>query len=323
MRLLPSLALAALATISPRAIQAATPASATALATALAQVKVPPDWFADTPVTWDTNQPWTDARLEIRRLLASDEAGVRQGVKLTWLYSQKGDIGDGHELPMYLFLSGNYAWALQEYHNYLKTAAGKGPTHAYLCLASCYAHFGEHEQALAVLQQALADLPPKPWRIANTANIHNHLGDIYARKGDPAKASEHYQQAIQIYPTSDQPYGRHLLHRHVAKVQTKLDLLALESLQAGQLRDGVYRGRSLGYADQQDVEITLTVRAGRMADLQVKHAEKIELNATQIVPQRILAQQTLKVDGVTGATVTSQAIIDGTFQALKQAGLRK
>ena len=125
---------------------------------ALADLKVPLDWIASTPVHWDTNKPWKDARLEIRRLLALDDASVRQGVKLTWLYAQKGDIGDGHELPMYLFMSGNYAWAMLEYPKYLKKVAGTGATHAYRCYASCLAHFGEYTQALHVIDEAMNDL---------------------------------------------------------------------------------------------------------------------------------------------------------------------
>jgi uncharacterized protein with FMN-binding domain len=292
------------------------------LAQALAQLKVPPDWLAITPVAWDTAKPWKDARLEIRRLLALDDAAVRQGVKLTWLYAQKGDIGDGHELPMYLFMSGNYAWATLEYPRHLKKVVGTGATHAYLCYASCLAHFGEYTQALHVLDEAMNDLPPEPWRSANTANIHNHYGDLYAKMGDLAKAREHYTEAMRLYPTSDQPYGRHLLPRYVAKVKAKLDLLTLKSWATTRLRDGAYTGRALGYSDKKDLEVTVTIRAGKISDVKVKHEEKIDLNATRIIPQRIVEKQSLQVDGVTGATVTSQAIVEGAFRALRQAGLQ-
>jgi len=274
-------------------------------------------------VKWDTNKPWKDARLEIRRLLAQDdEASGREAVKLTWLYAGKGDIGDGHELPMYLFLSGNYAWALQEYAKHVKKVEGKGATHAYLCFASCYAHFGEYPKALEALSAALKDLPPKPWRISSQANVNNQLGDLFVKMGNVAKAREHYAEAMRLYPTSDQPYGRHLLARNVAKVQGKLDLLSMQSLKDAKLRDGTYTGKSLGYADSKDLEVTVTITNGRMADIKVRHEEKIDLKAAEIIPQRILAQQSLKVDAVTGATITSQAVVDGALQALKQAGLK-
>jgi len=140
--------------------------------------------------------------------------------------------------------------------------------------------------------------------------------------GNLSKAREHYAEAIRLYPTSDQPYGRHLLPRYALKVKSKLDLLAMQSLGTTRLRDGVYTGKALGYSDKQDLEVTVTLRSGKIADINVKHEEKIDLNATRILPQRLVEKQSVQVDGVTGATITSQAIIDGTFQALKQAGLK-
>ncbi|MGE5610082.1 MAG: FMN-binding protein [Bacillota bacterium] len=297
------------------------PEAKPSLKEAMDQLKVPPEWMDATPVNWDTNRPWKDARLEIRRLLAIDEAHARQGVKLTWLYAQKGDIGDGHELPMYLFMSGNYAWAIREYPGYLQKIQEHGPTHAYLCYASCLAHFGEYAKALEQLDRAMKDLPPKPWAISSMANVHNAYGDLYVQMGQIDKAKQHYAEAIRLYPTSDQPYGRHLLHRYAAKVQTKLDLLTMQGLEMAKLRDGVYLGKSLGYGDT-NMEVTVTIAGGKIADMQVKHQEKIELGATRIIPRQIIARQSLKVDAVTGATVTSQAIVDGTFEALKKAGLK-
>lgn len=312
----------AMLTASVEIVGAANTPSHPAARDIVAQLKVPPDWLAATPIYWDTNKPWKEARLEIRRLLALDEAHVRQGVKLTWLYAQKDDIGDGHELPMYLFMSGNYDWALKEYPPFLSRQNGKGATHAYLCYAACLAHFRDFTAALAVLNQALTDLPPKPWRINSQANIHNQLGDLFAQMGNAEKAKEHYAEASRLYPLSDQPYGRHLLPRKVAQVQAKLRLLTLEALGSVRLRDGNYTGNSVGYSDQADIVVTAAIQAGRIARLDVMHKEKIELNATKIIPQRIVEQQSLKVDGVTGATITSQAIVEATYRALLKAGLQ-
>lgn len=295
---------------------------APSLQRALADLKIPPDWFATTAVNWDSNKPWKEARLEIRRLLALDDASVREAVKLTWLYAQKGDIGDGHELPMYLFMSGNYAWATLEYSKLLKRVAKSGATHAYRCYTSCLTHFGEYTQALQVLDDAMKDLPAAPWRISSMAGIQEQYGDVYVRIGDLAKARQHYAEAMRLYPTSDQPYGRHLLPRYVAKVKAKVDLLARQSLSTAKLRDGSYTGKASGYAEAKDIEVTLTIAAGKISDVRVNHEEKIDLNATKIIPQRMIQKQSVQVDAVTGATVTSQAIVEGAFQALKQAGLQ-
>ncbi len=308
--------------VFPAGISNSAEAPAPSLKESLAHLQIPPDWFTNTSIHWDTNKPWKDARLEIRRLLALDDASVREAVKLTWLYSQKGDIGDGHELPMYLFMSGNYAWATVEYPKFLKRVANAGATHGYRCYASCLAHFGEYKLALQVLDEALKDLPAAPWRISSMAGIQEQYGDICSKTGDLAKAREHYAEAMRLYPTSDQPYGRHLLPRNVSKVKAKLDLLAMQSLATARLRDGTYTGKASGYSETKDIEVSLTIGSGKITDVGVKHEEKIDLNATRIIPQPIIDKQSVQVDGVTGATVTSQAIVEGAFQALKQAGLQ-
>ena len=289
------------------------------LAKAMAALKVPPDWFKTVKVGWDVKRPWKEGRQEIRRLLAKGGESALQAVKLTWLYAEKGDIGDGHELPMYMHLSGQYAWAVREYPLYIKRKLGKGAVHARLGYASVLSHFGEYDKALAQLAAGEKDLPKPPWRIRSLANIHDRRGDIYARMGKTGLAKRSYRKAVELLPKSKQPYGRHLLRREAGKIQTKLDLLTMKSLADAKLRDGTYVGRSLGYA--KDIVVTVTVAGGRIADVTVKHQEKIELNATKIIPRRIVAGNTLKVDSITGATVTSQAIVDGAFRALKRAGL--
>jgi uncharacterized protein with FMN-binding domain len=123
------------------------------------------------------------------------------------------------------------------------------------------------------------------------------------------EATKHYKKAIALHPTSNQAYGRHLLHRRAAKIQTELDLLMIEAIESGRLRDGTYTGKSLGYVG--GLIVTVTIKGGRITGVHVEHKEKIDQRATTIVPQRITAKQSLKVDGVTGATVTYDAIVDG------------
>ncbi|OHB66981.1 MAG: hypothetical protein A2V70_14940 [Planctomycetes bacterium RBG_13_63_9] len=170
--------------------------------------------------------------------------------------------------------------------------------------------------SLELLEVALQRLPDPPWRIAQEADIYDCWGDLYAEMGNLAQATQQYQKAIALYPTSDQPYGRHLLHRRAAKVQAKLDLLTVKAIESGALRDGTYTGKSLGYVG--DVTVTVTIRAGKITDVRVQHEEKIDQKATTIIPQRIIAAQSLKVDGITGVTVTYDAIIDGALQALRR-----
>jgi uncharacterized protein with FMN-binding domain len=138
--------------------------------------------------------------------------------------------------------------------------------------------------------------------------------------GDLDKATEHYKEAIRLFPTSNQPYGQHLLPRHVAKTQAKLDLLHQKALEAARLKDGVYRGAGLGYV--KEVNAVVTVKGGKIADIRLQHEEKIDLGACTTVPKQIIERQSLDVDAVTGATVTTQAIVQAVYEALQKAGMK-
>jgi fumarate reductase flavoprotein subunit len=124
---------------------------------------------------------------------------------------------------------------------------------------------------------------------------------------------------MRLYPLGKPPYGRHLLPRRAKKVQSKLDLLSISSLASAALRDGQYKETALGYSG--DIKLTIDIEGGRIANIRVKHEEKIDQKACVLIPQRIVAAQSLQVDGITGATVTQDAIEGGTLRALKQAGL--
>lgn len=296
------------------------PAPKPSLKQALENLKVPPDWFNSVTIFYDLNKPWKDARLEVRRLLGLGTLeGYRQAIKITYLYAHKKDIGNGHELPMYLFMGGEFAWAIQEYPKFL--AATKDPdAHARVCFAACYRHFGEYDKALEVLNEALKNLPAPPWAIMNEANLYDAMGDVYADMGKDAEARQYWEKAATLYPTSNQPTGRAELHRKAAKVRAKIELLDRRRIETGHFRDGVYTGKSYGYAGE--IEVTVIIQDGKIADIQLKHDEKIDLGATILVPREMIAKQNIKVDNITGATVTCQAIEDGVFQALKKAGLK-
>lgn len=143
------------------------------------------------------------------------------------------------------------------------------------------------------------------------------LGDLYAAWGKSPLARTHYAEAIRLYPTSNQPYGQPELKRKAAKVQTRLNLLDARALETAQLKDGRYQMKSLGYSG--DIDVTLVIAQGRIADVRLRHQEKIDQNACVIVPKQIVERQSLKVDSISGATVTKDAIVDAVFQGMKQA----
>jgi uncharacterized protein with FMN-binding domain len=322
---------AGVAALPPRGPAAKTPAKATgrpSLAQATADLKIPPAWMAATQVSWDTSKPWKDGRLEIRRLLGlgSPDAPdtLRQAMKLTVAYAEKNDIGNGHEYPMYIYLGCEFAWAIRAHEDFLRRMAAiepKGLTGPYLSLASCYVHFGEYAKAVQAVQTGLRFLPDPPWDVSTEAHACDILGDVYAVSGDPTRARAAYARAMQLLPTSKQPYGRNLLPQKVSKIQAKVDLLAMGALPLAGLKDGTTSGTSLGYIG--DVTTAVTLRGGRITDVRVQHKENIPLGSTETLPKRIIEVQGLNVDAVTAATTTCDAIRDGALQALRKAGLKK
>ena len=290
------------------------------LDTRLAAYSIPPRWVATTKTNYDTNKPWKEARQEIRRLLSLNQQEThRQAMKLTWIYLQKNDINDGHEYPMYTFMGGDNLWTIKAANWYINKPDSNAPILAFLYLASIYTQYGEYERAIRTLTLALTRLPEGPTKIMRQADIHDAFGDVLTASGNIAAAKKNYQQAIQLYPTAKPKYGRHLLPRRAKKVQAKLDLLNYRPLSDATLKDGRYTDKALGYSG--DINLTVIVKGGRVTDITANHKEKIDQGACVTVPQNIINQQTLKVDGVSGATVTKDAIVAGTYRALKKAGL--
>ena len=285
--------------------------------------QVPPVWLKEVKSEWDVaEKPWKEARLEIRRLLGvNTEEARKEGIKLTWDYLQKGEMGDQHEYGMYLFLGGEPIWAVIAYRERLaRTDLKYPPFFGVVALASLYSDHGAYEAAEKVLLKGVKMRPPqKAWYEMREAEMHDALGDLYADWGrmDQAKAS--YREAIRLYPLGKPPYGRHLLPRRAKKVQAKLDLLSAASLASTPLNDGTYNETALGYSG--DIKLSVHVASGKITKIDVQHQEKIDQNACKVIPRRIVEKQSLNVDGISGATVTKDAIVAGTLRALRKAGL--
>ncbi|WP_297609160.1 FAD-binding protein [uncultured Sutterella sp.] len=85
--------------------------------------------------------------------------------------------------------------------------------------------------------------------------------------------------------------------------------------------DGAYRGESMGRNGPVTVEVTL--KAGSIAKVDVvSHKESVGISdpAIERIPAAIVENQTAKVDVISGATLTSNAIINAVVAALKNAG---
>ena len=93
---------------------------------------------------------------------------------------------------------------------------------------------------------------------------------------------------------------------------------AAPSAAAGALRDGTYTGSARGYDGS--VQVAVTVAKSRISRVEVTRQEESRpKSALKEIPARIISRQKADVDGVSGATYTSRAVIAATEEALKQA----
>ncbi|BBF41642.1 fumarate reductase flavoprotein subunit [Lachnospiraceae bacterium KM106-2] len=83
---------------------------------------------------------------------------------------------------------------------------------------------------------------------------------------------------------------------------------------------GTYTAKATG---MHDLTVTVTVTKDKITDVKIDHQETAGIGApvAESFPNEIIETQGLGLDVVTGATLTSNAILNGTADALKQAGL--
>lgn len=87
------------------------------------------------------------------------------------------------------------------------------------------------------------------------------------------------------------------------------------------LKDGTYRASGEGFID--DIEVEMVVEQGTILSFKViGHNETSQISkvALNSIPYQIERDKTLNVDAVSGATETSEGIIQGARASIRQAG---
>ena len=86
--------------------------------------------------------------------------------------------------------------------------------------------------------------------------------------------------------------------------------------------DGTYSATAQGLGG--DVTVTLTIENGALAAVAAEGPDEtqgIGTRALEIMPSDMLSKNSIEVDGVSGATVTSNAILQAAADALAQSGV--
>ncbi|AOY77773.1 flavocytochrome c [Clostridium formicaceticum] len=94
-----------------------------------------------------------------------------------------------------------------------------------------------------------------------------------------------------------------------------------ESTESAMFKAGTYRASAAGHNG--DIEVEVTVDESSIKDVKIldhKESPGITDPAIERIPKAIVEDQTLAVDAISGATVTSKAIIAAVTEAIKLAG---
>ena len=265
----------------------------------------------------------------------------REGVKLLHLVMSeaKGDRDISNRAmralgTMYHNLHQDYARAAFWWHQAgLNSNPSLGPGAA-VHLADCYLKLGNAKMVLDLLKKMksypldaiklLGDLgqTDEALRIAelfakqsNAVVSFLYAGEVCRVAGRLDDAENYYRKALSA-SANDNGNKEHA-RRNKQRAEASLAAIQFYKLSPKNVKDGVYKASSLGYEDQVQVEVTIS--AGRIESVQVtQHREKQFYSSITDTPRNIVARQSIVVDTTSGATITSDAIINATAKALAQ-----
>ena len=319
------------------------------------QGRTPPEWFEATALNypktldlyWTSPPPrvWDNQRYlgqYIWDIINPNPNRWREGVKLMHhVLSVNQDRSEARRRTMdelgrmYFILLQDFAraafWWQQAQAQRGDLSGSDGGVH----LAECYWRLGNKQMAVELLER----LPPnfsmiKLWAElgeldralklaeANASGAYADVALLYAGDacrtcGKYADALRYYQRALQV-PFSGRGKGRY--ERNQRRAAANAEAIKLyELLDVNKVPDGTYRASSIGY--EAEVYVEVMVKDHRIVSVRVTdHREKQYYASMTEIPRRIVERQTVKgIDAVSGATLTSEAIVNATAKALAAA----
>ena len=339
------------ATDDPRA-SAVAPAATLFAASEPAQA-VRPDWWDAVAVnapttldlTWATTDgdPQRDLAAYLRTVIEPDPARWREGVKLLDASIAACEANPAAQKRSMQEI-GNLYYRMQDWLRaaYWWIRAGvKETPDAPHGLAWCYVRLGARKEARALLADVDSDPTPdfRVLKLCLAAGadpqtrkiIESHLGggdrpmaflaagDRYAQAGIWQAAAYCYEQTLNDR-TGDQQEATGWSGRTNRARSSLVRLFRdIAPPDLSRVPDGTYRAACRGFVDL--VGVAVRVRGGRIEDVQiVATKENRPRTALDDMPARIVRQQGLAgADTVSGATITSNAVLGAVGKALKLA----
>lgn len=198
-------------------------------------------------------------------------------------------------------------------------------------LAECYWRLGNRDMALDMLRGKRLNLGAiklygdmgEMDRVLGLTKAFNKSGrdyqanilaaDALRLSGSLDQAIDYYQRVIDSKNFRNDDYGM----RFKARAQESIDAIKVfDQADVTQVADGTYQDSSTGYAGK--VFIDVTVADGRIESVVItRHKEKQFYSSLTDTPRQLIDRQSVQgIDGTSGATITSQAIVNATAKAL-------
>jgi len=312
--------------------------------------RTPPDWWDSVPLSypptlnleWEKVSSEWDAQRNLGQYLFSvvdaNESKFRAGARL-FHHTLTINKDDKSKLHRSMTSLGHiYCDLLEDYARaafWLQQADRMGGLNMVqrTQLAQCYWKLGSKQMAMAEIGKLrrypitviklLAEMGEleRAVRLAlGVARSANAVDIGYLAAADAYRLNGHYKEAEVYYKkVLGMSRGSKRLQHNQKRSGINLKAMkAFEALDVSAVPDGTYPGSSIGYSG--NIEVSVTVKDGRIEALQVTdHRETRALGATVAIPRRITEKQRFNVDAVTGATVTSDAIVSAAATALADA----
>lgn len=197
-------------------------------------------------------------------------------------------------------------------------------------LAECYWRLGNREMALEMLRDSrlhisaiklLGDMGEidRALALARSAARFN-AGEANILAADALRLAGRFDQAIRYYQKvldAKNYRNKDYENRYKSRARESIETIRLyDQADVTQVADGTYKESSTGYNGKLTVEVK--VAAGKLVGVNViDHKEKQFYSALTDTPDQLMERQSVVgVDATSGATITSQAIINATAKAL-------
>lgn len=313
--------------------------------------RTPPDWFESTPLNypdtldlaWQLPPPkgWNNQKNVgqfLWDIINPNPGRWREGIR--FMHHMLTLHNDDQELRFRIMnsLGRMYHELIQDYARaafwFKQAGIDRGSRHAQsksgAHLAECYWKLGSKQAAKDLLNRLpvttatvklwgdLGETKRSVMMCEQLAKSNGKLASLfYLMAGNALRQVEDFDAAIAYYEKALQTPDQRKTHN-----RAKANLAAIkvfEKLDIAQVPDGTYKASQLGYEAQVAIEVVM--KGGRIESVRVtSHREKQFYSSIEDTPAKIVSRQSVKgVEATSGATITSQAIVNATAEALSKA----